>query len=399
VLLKTLAMKSALEYSILAQAEDVTRLGNILEQCFIASPGAEANYIQNTGLNNFRIIRKDGQLVGGLAILNMGQWWGGQRVPMSGIAAVGIAPEYRGDGAAIALLKNTLQELYNQGAPISVLYPATQHLYRKAGYEQGGHLCFWEVQTHDIQVKQQPLPLKSITPDNYQVFNEIYQQQAKLSNGYLARHPAIWQRIIATQDKETVFAYLIGTPDQPQGYIMFNQERTENGTILWVRDWTVLCANAAQTFWSFIAKHRSQIDRVRWQSSVNDYLTLLLPEQTAKIFTQKRWMLRLIDVTKALTARGYPPAIQGELHLEVQDDLLEANNGKFILSVANGRGEVTRGGRGELQLDIKGLAPLYTGLFTPAQLQLTGKLKASETALLTATGIFAGCPPTMVDFF
>ncbi|MBW4642761.1 MAG: GNAT family N-acetyltransferase [Goleter apudmare HA4340-LM2] len=392
-------MSPEFEYSTLAAPEDVNQLGKILDQCFIGSPGQEAIYINSIGLENFRIIRRDQQVVGGLAILRMGQWWGGQRLPMSGIAAVGIAPEYRGDGAAIALLQHALKELHNQGSPISVLYPATQYLYRKAGYEQGGSLCFWEMLTDSIQVKEQPLPLKSIASSNPQVFDEIYQQQVKLTNGYLDRHPAIWQRIVTTQEKETVFAYLIGTPDQPQGYIIFSQERTENGTILWVRDWAVLTVAAAQSFWSFIAKHRSQIDRVRWQSSINDYLTLLLPEQTAKVFSHKRWMLRLIDVSKALEGRGYPPGVQGELHLEVQDNLLPANNGKFILSVANGRGEVTSDGRGELQLDIKGLAPLYTGLFTPEQLQLTGKLTATETALLTATQIFAGVGPTMPDFF
>lgn len=87
------------------------------------------------------------------------------------------------------------------------------------------------------------------------------------------------------------------------------------------------------------------------------------------------------------------------MHLEVRDDLLAENNGKFILSVANGRGEVTSGGKGELQLDIRGLAPLFTGLFTPHQLQVTGKLEATESALAAATQIFAGVSPWMADFF
>ena len=110
-------------------------------------------------------------------------------------------------------------------------------------------------------------------------------------------------------------------------------------------------------------------------------------------------MLRVIDVVKALEKRGYPASIQTELHLEVEDDLIAENNGKFILSVTNGRGEVTKGGKGELKLDIKGLAPLYTGLFTPQQLQISGKLQATETSLDIATQIFAGSSPWMIDYF
>jgi predicted acetyltransferase len=125
---------------------------------------------------------------------------------------------------------------------------------------------------------------------------------------------------------------------------------------------------------------------------------LLLPEQTAKIRSVQRWFLRVVDVRKALEKRGYPSGIQTELHLEVQDNLLPENNGKFILSVLNGRGEVTQGGKGELKIDVGGLAPLYTGLFTAHQLQLAGQLEATETAL-SATQLFAGASPWMPDFF
>ncbi|MEH2239042.1 GNAT family N-acetyltransferase [Nostoc sp.] len=392
-------MTAQFEYSTLAHPQDIQQLGNILEQCFISGLGGEEAYINLIGVENFRIIRKLEQVVGGLATLDMGQWWGGVRVPMTGIAAVGIAPEDRGSGAAIALMQHTLKELYARGVAISALYPEVQSLYRKVGYEQGGSWCIWEVATRNIQVREQPLPLEPVVSINHEVFHELYQQQARQTHGYLDRHPAIWERIIQPDEKETAYAYFIGTKDQPQGYIIFTQERTEDGKILWVKDWVLRTVAAAQTFWSFLANHRSQIHQVRWKSSAIDSLTLLLPEQTAKIKHTYRWLLRVIDVVKALEVRGYPSGIETELHLEIQDNLLTGNNGKFILSVANGRGEVTRGGKGELQLDIRELAPLYTSLFTPYHLQLTGKLDGTETAILAATQIFAGVSPWMADFF
>jgi predicted acetyltransferase len=392
-------MMAQFEYSTLAHPQDIQQLEHILEQCFISALGGEEAYIKMIGVENFRIIRRLEQVAGGLATLDMGQWWGGQRVPMTGIAVVGIAPEYRGSGAAIALMQHTLKELYDRGTAISALYPAVQSLYRKVGYEQGGSWCIWEIATQNIQVREQPLPLELVASINHEVFHELYQQQARQTHGYLDRHPAIWERIIQPNDKEIVYTYLIGTKNQPQGYIIFTQERTENGRILIVKDWVLSTVAAAQTFWSFLANHRSQIQQVRWKSSAIDSLTLLLPEQTAKIKTTSRWLLRIIDAVKALELRGYPAGIQAELHLEIQDNLLTENNGKFILSVANGRGEVTRGGKGELQLDIRELAPLYTSLFTPYHLQIAGKLNGTETAILAATQIFAGASPWMADFF
>ncbi|MEA5568575.1 GNAT family N-acetyltransferase [Anabaena sp. UHCC 0399] len=382
-----------------AQQEDIRQLGHILEQCFIMSAGDSEIYANLVGLDNFRVIYRDQKVAGGLVIYSMGQWWGGGRVPMAGLAAVGIAPEYRGDGAAIALLQNALQEIHAQDIPISVLYPATQRLYRKAGYEQAGSYCTWEISTQSIQIREQSLPVQPVDPKDDDLFHSLHQQQGKLTHGYLDRHPAIWQGLIHTEAQETLYTYLIGDKDQPQGYIIFTQERTKDASIVRVKDWVMLSPDAARTFWSFLANHRSQIDKVRWKSSITDALTLLLPEQTAKICQSDRWMLRIVDVCKALSARGYPPGVEAELHLDIQDNLLTSNQGKFILSVANGRGEVTKGGKGEFKLNIQGLAPLYSSLFTPHQLQLAGKLDATATALTTATQIFAGVSPWMMDFF
>lgn len=118
----------------------------------------------------------------------------------------------------------------------------------------------------------------------------------------------------------------------------------------------------------------------------------------AKISYSKRWMLRIVDVS-TLEKRGYPQGIEAELHLEIRDDLLAENNGRFVLTVANYSGEVTKGGKGELQIEISSLSPLYTGLFTPYQLQLTGQLQLTETARSLATQMLAGSSPWMPDFF
>ncbi|WP_250121678.1 GNAT family N-acetyltransferase [Chroococcidiopsis sp. CCMEE 29] len=390
-------MTPQFEYSI-ANQDDVRQFGKIAEQCFISPPGNIETYINRIGVENLRLIHRSEQVVGGLAMLSMGQWFGGQCVPMTGIAAVGIAPEYRGSGAAIALMQHTVKELHTKGVPISVLYPATQRLYRKAGYEQGGALCGWEIPTESIQVREQPLSVLPV-PSDCQVFHDLYQQQARLINGHLDRNPAIWQQTTQPDEKEIYYAYLLGSTDQPEGYIIFSQQPAEDGSLLLVKDRVVLTAAAAKTFWCFLANHRSSIKKVRWRGAASDSLMLLLPEQTAKPRFADRWLLRVIDVGKALSKRGYPPEIEAELHLEVRDDLIAENNGKFMLSVANGRGEVARGGKGELKLDVRGLAPLYTGLFTPHQLQLAGQLDATETAISTATEIFAGLSPWMPDFF
>jgi len=391
-------MRSQFEYGTLADSRDAQRLGAILEQCFNSPPGSSEAYFKRISLENFRVLRASGQLAGGLATLPMSQWFGNQRVPMTGIAAVGIAPEYRGSGAAIALMQHTLQDLHANGAALSALYPAAQQLYRKAGYEQGGSFCTWEIAAKAIQVTGRSLPIQPVPSLTADVFQLLSQQQAQLNTGNLDRHPAIWEEILKPDAPEVAYAYLFGD-SQPEGYIIFSQKQINHSAALVVLDWAVLTPAAEHCFWKFLANHRSQIEKVRWRSSAIDPLTLLLPEQVAKLHETERWLLRIVDVTSALEKRGYSSTAEAELHLDIQDDLLPENNGKFILSVTQGQGTVTKGGKGELRLDIRGLAPLYTGLFSAHQLQLLGQLEATEGAIATATQLFVGSHPWLRDFF
>jgi predicted acetyltransferase len=385
------------EYSSLADANDAKQLGRILAQCFNSPPDREGTYLNRIGWENFRVIRQADQMAGGLAGIPMGQWWGQQCIPMVGVAAVGIAPEYRGSGAAIALLQHLLRELHANGTPISVLYPATQRLYRKVGYEQGGAHHSWEIATDAIQLKDRSMPLQRVAIDA-QPIRDLYAQQAMLSNGYLKRHSAIWQGL-TDANSDAVYAYLVGEPESPQGYVLFSQRQDGDGAKIRIRDWVALSVDAARRLWTFMADHRSQISSIRWSGGAVDPLLLPLPEQSARIRSMMYWLLRIVHVKAALEQRGYPPNLQVELHLSIDDELLPENTGRYILSVANGRGEVTQGGNGDMTLNIRGLAPLYTGLYTPQQLQLTGYLDATETALATASQLFSGTSPWMPDFF
>ncbi|GAB4238043.1 MAG: hypothetical protein Kow00121_65030 [Elainellaceae cyanobacterium] len=392
-------MSTSFEYITLSSSDDAQHLGNILAQCFNSPPQDNSRYMDRVGSERFRAVRQNSQIVGGLATIPMHQWWGKQLVPMTGIAAVGIAPEARGSGAAIALLQHTLQELYDTGVPISVLYPATQRLYRKAGYEQGGTYTGWTIPTTAIQVKAQPLPIQAIAATEAKAFLNLQQQHAQRHNGHLDRHPALWQETLESVSTEPTYAFQIGALNQPEGYIIYSQHRVGEENIIRIRDWAILTPAAGHSLWTFLANHRSQVAHIRWRSSPIDLLSLLLPEQTAETRSTMRWMLRIVNVGLALEKRGYPLELETELHLDVRDEWLAGNNGKFVLSVANGTGKITQGGRGDLQLDIRGLAPLYTGLFSPQQLQLTGYLTATDAALAIATQLFAGSAPWLPDFF
>lgn len=393
-------MSSQYEYSDILNPQAAKSLGVILGQCFgEPSPTGWETYVKLIDIKNFRIIRQGDQVAGGLAILSVGQWYNSKVVPTAAIASVGIAPEYRGSGTAAALLSNTLKELYTNGIPLSILYAATQRLYRKVGYEQAGNFCRWEINANSIQIKDRTLPIQPINLTELEVLHKLYQQNAQVTNGHLERNQCLWQLLLEPPKEQETYAYLIGSEAQPEGYVSFFQHRESNKFKIVIRDWVVLTEAAGRRLWTLLADHRSQIEKIQWRSSIIDPLSLLLPEQTAEISVSDRWMLRVVDVVKALSKRGYPPQVEAQLNLDIHDDLIEENNGKFVLTVSQGRGEVTTGGTGDLQCDIRALAPLYTGLFTALQLQQMGQIKATNEALAVATQLFSGSQPWMSDKF
>src|SRR5439155_7675595 len=116
-----------------------------------------------------------------------------------------------------------------------------------------------------------------------------------------------------------------------------------------VSDLTALTPGAGRRLLAFLAAHRSLADRAIWNGSPAEPLLGLLAEQHFEVVGVERWMLRVVDVARALEARGYPAGLEAELQLDVRDDRLPGNAGRWVLEVSEGRGRVRSGGRGRVR--------------------------------------------------
>jgi predicted acetyltransferase len=274
------------EYSAIASSEDARQLELITRQCFNSSASGWESFVNTIGLENFRCVRQAGRVVGVLGIYQIGQWFGGASLPMAGVAGVGVAPEARGTGVVTKLLTETLKELYANGVPISALYPATQRPYRKVGYEQAGTHVSFQIDTDSISnLEDRQLPIQQVEADRHEVFHPLYRQAAIANNGHLDRNLAMWQRLVESKTDEAIYAYLVGSESQPEGYIICRQQHSEQKLQLIVKDWVALTPAAGRRLWTFLGDHRSIIKEVLWRGSALDPLLSLLPEQTRRIGT------------------------------------------------------------------------------------------------------------------
>jgi predicted acetyltransferase len=166
-----------------------------------------------------------------------------------------------------------------------------------------------------------------------------------------------------------------------------------------IRDWAARTPAAFARLQTLVADHRSLVQDVIWKGPPVDPLLCSPEEQRFQHRGSERWMLRIVDVRAALEQRGYPEGVSADLHLEVADDLLHGNAGRFVLHVADGSGKVTRGGRGDLRCGVRGLSPLYSSMLVPQELARIGWIEGDPTTLATAARIFSGPQPWMADGF
>lgn len=355
------------------------------------------SYRDLVGQENFRHLRRGDQVVAGLCTYRMGQWWGGTGVPLGGIAAVGVAPEHRGTGAGKALMAEQLRELRDEGIPLAALYASTQRLYRAVGFEQAGSCCRWQLDLREVGRPDRELPASRIEPDD-PVLRGVHRLRGMATPGTLDRNEAIWERVWRERERP-VHAYLLGPRDDPQGYVVFTHTDADRGYGLDVRDQVALTPAAVRRLGTLLSDHRSICRTVRWNGPAHEPLLTGLPEQRAELHRWERWLLRVVDVPAALAARGYAAEAEAELHLEIDDDTLPDNAGRWVLRVEGGQAEVEAGGRGDLRTTARGLAPLYAGLFRAPELARLGFVEGTDATLAIADRLFSGPEPWMSDQF
>jgi predicted acetyltransferase len=343
------------------------------------------------------------QVVGSLNILGLGQWFGGRPVPMGGVATVVVLPEHRGEGLAPRLLEAGLERMRDRGLVVSTLHPATTRVYRSAGWEIGGDLAIHRIPTKALErlPRGESERVRRLTREDWTLAQICYDGAAAAQSGWLDRNEWWWGVVADETFVDQTFVYGVDGTDGLAGYVVFTQAQTEKwGYRLVVEELVAREPGAALTLWRMLGTHGMQVNSITLQRGPVDELLLFLPEQDVTQVSNTRGMHRLVDAPAAIAARGFPPDVAAEVHLGLTDRLAPWNEGRWLLRVEGGRGELVAGGTGDLQITINGLSALATGWASASSLTGAGLLHHSSPADRAALdAIFAGPTPTMVDDF
>jgi predicted acetyltransferase len=308
----------------------------------------------------------------------MEQWWHGRAVPMGGVASVYVAPEERGRGVGARLAAALVELVGDRGMPLSVLYPATVPVYRKAGYELAGGSHWYSFDADALRILGgEPVKIRRAGPDDAAevaaVLRRVHAAARDCGPVDNGDSHVRWE----LEDPD-VFAYLAD-----DGFLTYhwNDDHSE----LVVEQAVAGSAETARALWAIVGSGSSTVDTVRAHISPHDPLLWLLRDLAAKRMWRAQWMLRLVDVQAAVAARGFPAGVTAEVSLVVDDPLRSGNAGSWRLTVADGRGTLERGATGSdaVRVNGNGLAALYAGI-PAATLRRAGLLDGGDTTALDA---------------
>ena len=295
----------------------------------------------------------------------------GNFVPMSGVAGVGTLPEARKGGLMRKMFRQVFLEAYEKGVVFSCLCPFSHSYYRQFGYETA---CARNHITIPIGEFSHIKPRGDFT----QIFpGDDCSALAEIHRGYIANlnhgisrdywpDNRAW-KIFSRSDPYSTGNYLYLWRDEKgrnRGYIKIEDVRNkENQHAVAVRELVFLDRDALYGVLSLIGVLGAQAKEFQWlMPAYLDPADFIGNAWEINQQLRPRDMTCVINVKTAFEKMRLPEA--GEFTIEVKDEMIDANNGRFLVEIgqSGGGNRVSKTQKeADLICDIPTLSQLITG--------------------------------------
>ncbi len=310
--------------------------------------------------------------------------------PAAGVTAVGVLPSHRRQGVLRAMMRHQLTELRNRGEFLSVLLASEAPIYGRFGYGPATYTQRLTVPRHQTAFapprSHGTAGAPATGPDTGsiellrraecgEILEEVYDRYRRAQPGALSRPHRWWASGAGQPPVSPAPRYVAvhrdtdGVPDGYAGYSVESGTLTVDETI--ATDDSVFTALARfvlghDLVTQIVFKHIPPGHPLRWQ---------LADFRAGQVTEDTDWLwVRLLDVPRALTARGW--STDGELVLDVDDPFLGEHR-RYLLTVQDGKADCAPTDREpDLSLDVRDLGSVYLGGTTPSTLIRAGHIRA-----------------------
>jgi predicted acetyltransferase len=356
--------------------------------------------------NGVLVAERDGQTAGQCALLRFELALAGADVPAMGIAAVGVAPEFRRQGVADRLMRDALARIRRAGVPLAILYPFSVSFYRRFGYE----MCEWVdlLRVAPAQLPGSPLRQNvrrfDAARDDLAV-RALYQRCRTGATGPFVRDDYWWKHRVYDRALEWL-VYVDPRTRAITGVLGYGVPTSPPYPyqLASVHDFWAASPEAYAGLVGALAALGEQFGRIELYLPRGQALPLLVEhgrndvemETRAHIgaYTATCAMARLVDVAAAFAAHPGARRVRGRLGLELTDPVFADQSRSFDVGFGARGAVVTPGdkARARLTLSIQRLSQIYFAAAPATQLLAQGLIAGSPAAAQLLDAAFAGPP-------
>lgn len=313
----------------------------------------------------------------------------GGALPAAGVTLVGVHPTHRRQGILRQLMRAQLDQVRERGEPLAILWASEGVIYQRFGYGLATLRMGITVERHRNAFRQPHTPsgtTRFVDVDQARrLFPPIHDALRPGRPGFFNRTPAFWD------------AEFFHDPEHRRGgggpawYVVHETDGAADGYARYrVRDgWDdsgprsavmlseLMATNPAAhlDLWRFLMDIDLMAKLEAWNLPPDDPVLLSVSEPRALgINLGDALWLRVVDLPAALGGRSY--RTDGRVVLEVSDEFMPANAGRWALEVEEGTARVTSTTDApDVASDITDIAAAYLGAFSFAALADAGRIR------------------------
>jgi GNAT superfamily N-acetyltransferase len=192
-------------------------------QCQLDEPGYEPR--------DRLVVRQAGRVVSHLRLLRREMWFGASSLPITTVADVATAPEFRRRGCASALLAVAQRRIRSEGSVLGLLRTREIDFYRRRGWTVCGRHSYWLVAPQGILCRlhdrpaasaglvgtrrrsSKPLHIRYWRRVEQDALRRLYDDGASQAYGALERTEAVWHWLVGRRAYDQVYVALHDSPE------------------------------------------------------------------------------------------------------------------------------------------------------------------------------------------
>ncbi|MFJ6602155.1 GNAT family N-acetyltransferase [Streptomyces lydicus] len=336
-------------------------------------------------------------------------------VPAAGVSFVGVLPSHRRQGVLSAMMRHQLAELRARGEFLSVLMASEFPIYGRFGYGPATYTQRLTVPRHQAAFALPRARGTAGAPatgadtgsvellrraECGEILEEVYDRYRRAQPGALSR-PHRWWALGAGQPPVSPAPRYVAVHRDadgvPDGYASYS---VESGAL--TVDETIATDDAVFTSLARFVLGHDLVTKVVFKHVPPEHplRRQLADFRAGQVSDDTDWLwVRLLDVPRALTARGW--FTDGELVLDVDDPFL-GEHGRYLLTARDSKADCVPTDREpDLSLDVSDLGSIYLGGTAPSTLVRAGHIRAHHPGAATlADDLFrADRPPHCLHWF